>query len=106
MTMTVVVTRDVSPRVRGFLASVLLEVAPGVYTSPRLSAAVRDRVWKVLVDWHGADPRGSALMTWPASSAPAGQEVLTLGLPHRLLVRSGEVVLSLRRAYDPAEDPC
>ena len=33
MSMTVVVTRNVEGRYRGFLASVMLEVAPG-YTSP------------------------------------------------------------------------
>ena len=30
MSMTVVVARNVSPRVRGFLASAMLELAPGV----------------------------------------------------------------------------
>ena len=33
MPMTVVVTRDVEPRYRGFLASAMLEIAPGVYVS-------------------------------------------------------------------------
>ena len=32
--MTVVVTVSVEARYRGFLASVMLEIAPGVYTSP------------------------------------------------------------------------
>ena len=34
MPMTVVVTRDVEARYRGFLASAMLEIAPGVYVSP------------------------------------------------------------------------
>ena len=51
MPMTVVVTRNVAPRYRGFLASVMLEIAPGVYTSPRMSRAVRERVWEVLTGW-------------------------------------------------------
>ncbi|MEL6317336.1 MAG: type I-E CRISPR-associated endoribonuclease Cas2e, partial [Pseudomonadota bacterium] len=33
MPMTVIVTRDVAPRIRGFLASLALEIAPGVYTA-------------------------------------------------------------------------
>lgn len=49
--MTVVVTRDVAPRIRGFLASCMIEIAPGVYTSPRLSTAVRERVWAVISDF-------------------------------------------------------
>jgi len=48
MPMTVVVTRDVESRYRGFLASVMLEIAPGVYVSPNLSAGVRERIWSVL----------------------------------------------------------
>ena len=43
--MTVVVTRDVESRYRGFLASAMLEVAPGVYVSPDLSNGVRERIW-------------------------------------------------------------
>ena len=42
--MTVVVTRNVPGRYRGFLASCMLEVAPGVYTNPGMTRAVRERV--------------------------------------------------------------
>ena len=48
---TLVITRDVEARYRGFLTSVLLEVAPGIYVSPQMSAGVRDRVWAVVTDW-------------------------------------------------------
>lgn len=41
MALVVIVTRDVAYRYRGFLASVMLEVAPAVYISPRMSPAVR-----------------------------------------------------------------
>jgi len=58
MPMTVVVTRDVPDRFRGFLASCMLEIAPGVYTQPRLSAGVRERVWTVLADWHATLDQG------------------------------------------------
>ena len=51
--MTVVVTRNVVDRFRGFLASCMLEVAPGVYTAPRMNAAVRNRVWLVMEEWFG-----------------------------------------------------
>lgn len=44
MPMTMVVTRDVEARYRGFLTSVMLEVAPGVYIAPELSTGVRMRV--------------------------------------------------------------
>ena len=51
MPMTMVVTRDVESRYRGFLTSVMLEVAPGVYVAPDLSAGVRQRVWDVIESW-------------------------------------------------------
>ena len=59
MPMTVVVVRDVADRYRGFLASVMPEVAPGVFVSPDLSRAVRERVWTVLSGWWDAVPGGS-----------------------------------------------
>ncbi|MEO0813153.1 MAG: type I-E CRISPR-associated endoribonuclease Cas2e, partial [Myxococcota bacterium] len=38
--MTVIVTRNVPMRFRGFLASCMLEIAPGVYTSPGMNRGV------------------------------------------------------------------
>ena len=68
MDMTVVVTRNAPERYRGFLASCMLEIAPGVYTSPRMSDGVRERVWEVCLEWSGAlpytlliDPAGEVL---------------------------------------------
>lgn len=79
MGMTIVVTRNVRPRFRGFLASVMCEIAPGVYTAPRMSAGVRERVWSVLRAWwaHGDD--ALVVMTWPDSTLPGGQEIRVLG---------------------------
>ena len=100
--MTVIVTRDVAPRFRGFLTSVALEIAPGVYTAPRMNRGVRERVWRVLAEWHGslggADEAGAVVMTWRDNQAPGGQGILTLGEPAKslcdadgiLLVRRGE----------------
>jgi CRISPR-associated protein Cas2 len=48
MPMTVVVTRDVADRYRGFLASIIPEVATDVFTAPELSRGVRERIWSVL----------------------------------------------------------
>ena len=72
MPMTVVITRDVEARYRGFLASVMLEVSPGVYVSPNLSAAVRDRVWDVVAGWYATLRRGSLVMVWRNRKAPGG----------------------------------
>lgn len=83
MTMTLVVTRNVPERFRGFLASVMCEVTLGVYTGPRMSAGVRERVWKVMEEWFDATyaPDTAVVMTWPDPKAPGGQTFLTLGVP-------------------------
>lgn len=59
MSLTVIVTRDVQARYRGFLGSAMLELAPGVYISPRMNQGVRDRVWEVISGWHAQLGDGS-----------------------------------------------
>ena len=56
MPLTMVVTRNVEARYRGFLTSLMLEVAPGVYVAPDMTKAVRTRVWYVLKDWWATLP--------------------------------------------------
>lgn len=94
MTMTVVVTRDVPNRFRGFLGSCMLEIAPGVYTAPRMNPRVRDRVWAVLTEWHQVLKEGSVVMTWPDRTSPGGQGLRYLGWPARELVSVDGIVLS------------
>lgn len=96
MSMTVAVTRNVSGRIRGFLASSMLELAPGVYSAPRLSPAVRDRIWAVLTDWFTAEQEASIVMVWVDPSMPGGQNVRTLGLPPVELVELDGIVLTRR----------
>jgi CRISPR-associated protein Cas2 len=79
--LTVVLTRDVPGRYRGFLASVLSEVAPGVYVASNMNARVRDRVWAVVSDWWDSIPGGSVLMVYADSNAPSGVAIRTLGTP-------------------------
>lgn len=102
MPMTVVVTRDVAGRVRGFLSSCFLEVAPGVYTSPDMSRGVRERVWAVLEGWMAEMGSGSAVMTWPDDESPGGQQTWFLGEPPKDLCRVGEHTL-LRRPLPEGE---
>ena len=102
--MTVVVTRDVPARFRGFLTSCMLEIAPGVYTAPRLSRAVRDRIWLVLTDWfHDSVSDGSIVMTWREPTVPGGQAVAVLGLPAKDLQEHDGMFLT-RRLIGEAED--
>lgn len=96
MGMSMVVTRNVSGRVRGFLASSMLEVAPGVYAAPRQSPAVRDRVWGVLEDWFTAEQNASIVFVWQDAAFPAGLAVKRLGLPPLDLVQLDGMILSRR----------
>ena len=86
MAMTVVVTRNVPERFRGFLASVMCEVAPGVYTAPRMDKGVRERVWDVVSSWFEGVPDTAVLMTWTDPAQPGGQAFATLGTPKVELV--------------------
>jgi CRISPR-associated protein Cas2 len=96
MPMVVVITRDVESRYRGFLGSVMLELAPGVYAHPRMSSGVRTRVWDVLSDWYSQLCRGSILMTWADSAAHGGLGLTTLGEPPKEIV-SHDAMLLVRR---------
>lgn len=110
MGMTVVITRNVAARFRGFLASCMLEIASGVYTAPRLNRAVRERIWTVMTSWFDetdAIVRGeglpSIIMTWRDPRAPGGQCIQVLGIPPRELVELDGHVLARTRfeASDP-----
>ena len=95
--MTVLVTRNVSDRFRGFISSCMLEIAPGVYTSPNMSAGVRARLWGVLEEWYyELLEEGSIVMTWKDSSIASGQKVRVLGSPRVELVDCSGLILSYR----------
>lgn len=96
MPMTVVVTRNAPGRFRGFLASSMCEVAPGVYIAPRMGTGVRERVWSVLESWWAAYPDSSLVMTWPDRTMPGGQNLRTLGTPVTQLRQHHGVFLARR----------
>lgn len=97
MPLTIIVTRDVEMRYRGFLTSVMLEVAPGVYVSPDMSAAVRDRVWQVMTDWWFAIGNGSLTLVWRDISAPGKLRLETLGTPPKSIIDADGVLLVKRK---------
>ena len=87
MSMTVIVTRNVPDRYRGFLASATLEIAPGIYVSPKLNPAVRQRIWTVCLDWSMELPAdGSVVMAWRDPKSPGGLGLEILGGPKAKLV--------------------
>lgn len=100
MALVTIVTRDVADRFHGFLASVMLEVAPNVFVSPRMNPGVRERVWGVMCDWHRHEPRGSLVMVWRDLNSTGGVGVAHLGTPSRTLVETDGMWL-VRRARTP-----
>ena len=91
--MTVIVTVNVADRFRGFLASAMLEIAPGVYTSPQLTAGIRERIWDVLARWYYELGQGAIVMTWRDPQAVGEQQIRTLGESPKSLVDADGVYL-------------
>lgn len=96
MSLTVVITREVEDRYRGFLASAMLEASAGVYVSDRLSSKAREQLWRVLSDWHTQLGRGSLQMIHASRDAEGGIAVLSLGTPARSPVRLDGMMLMHR----------
>ena len=91
--MTVVVTVNVEARYRGFLASAMLEIAPGVYTSPQMSSGIRERIWDVLSRWYYELGQGSIVMTWRDPAAVGEQRIRTLGEAPKEIIDADGVYL-------------
>jgi CRISPR-associated protein Cas2 len=103
--MTVIVTRDVADRYRGFLASVMPRAASGVYVSPELSGSVRERLWVVLEEWWRDLPGGSILMTWKDDTKPGRLGLAVLGLPPvRLSDVEGSLLVHMPAIHDDPAD--
>ncbi len=97
MPMAMIVTRDVEDRYRGFLTSIMLEIAPGVYVAPDLSAGVRVRVWDVLSGWWERLGRGSIVLVWRDKDAVGNLHIETLGEPPKEIVDADGILLVKRR---------
>ena len=97
MPMVVIITRDVESRYRGFLGSAMLELAPGVYAHPRMSAGVRTRVWHVLMEWYSQLQRGSIVLTWADKNASGGLGLEMLGEPPKDIVPHCAMLLVRRQ---------
>ena len=92
--MTVIVTINVASRFRGFLSSVMLEIAPGVYTSPEMNSGIRDRIWEVLSKWFYEQlEHCTIVMTWRDPQAEGRQQIRTLGEAPKKIVNVDGVYL-------------
>jgi CRISPR-associated protein Cas2 len=81
----------------------MLELAPGIYAQPRMSAGVRTRIWNVLMDWYGQLGKGSIVMTWVDSASNGGLGLSTLGEPPKDIVAK-DAMLLVRRDVSKAKN--
>ena len=97
MPVTFIITRDVEARYRGFLTSVMLEIAPGTYVAPDMSAGVRQRVWNVLKSWWQELGRGALVLVWRDTSVAGHLRIETLGEPPKKIVDADGILLVKRK---------
>jgi CRISPR-associated protein Cas2 len=81
MSMLVVVTENVPPRLRGRLAVWLLEVRAGVYIGDT-SRRVREMIWEQV---NALAEQGNVVMAW-ATNTESGFEFQTYGANRRIPV--------------------
>ncbi|MNU42822.1 putative ssRNA endonuclease [compost metagenome] len=97
MAMTVIITRDVEERYRGFILSCMPEIAPGVYASSNLNQGIRERLWAVVWDWHAQIGRGSISMIHEDRTSPSGLHIRSVGEPAKELIDFDGFYVSLKR---------
>jgi CRISPR-associated protein Cas2 len=94
MPMTTIVTRGVEDRYKGFLGSIMLELAPGVYAHARLSAGVRGRIIDVLEDWYSQRRNGSIVVCWAENTANGTMGLKVFGeLPRQIIPHGGTLLV-------------
>ncbi|MEH0834066.1 type I-E CRISPR-associated endoribonuclease Cas2e [Pectobacterium cacticida] len=81
MSMLVVVTENIPPRLRGRLAVWLLEVRAGVYVGDT-SRRVREMIWQQIIELA---EQGNIVMAW-ATNTESGFEFQTWGENRRMPV--------------------
>ena len=96
MALVMIVTRDVADRFHGFLASLMLVVAPNVFVAPRMNKGVRERTWSVVSSWYQFEARGSLVMVWRDLGEVGGIGLAHLGTPSRELVEMDGMWLTRR----------
>lgn len=100
MPLTMMVTRDIEVRYRGFLTSIMLEIAPGVCVAPDMSAGVRERAWNVLTDWWLTLGNGSLVLVWRDAKSVGSLGIRTLGELPKEIVDAEGVLLARRKQGD------
>jgi len=105
VSMTVVIARNAPDRYRGFLASVMLEVAPCTYVSPSMTKGVRERLLAVCNEWSSLLPAdGSVTLLWRDKEAPGGLRIESVGVPKAEIVDHDGIWLDRHKLTLAQED--
>lgn len=105
--MTLVVTRNTPDRFGGFLASCMLEAAPGVFLAPHMSRGVRDRIWTVMLEWASLLPEDAGIAVfWNDRKRASGLGMHVLGWPKKEMIAYGGLWMARRdlTASHPIEE--
>lgn len=94
--MTVLILENVSPGFRGEVTQWLLEIKAGVYVG-NISAAVRQRLWKMVNDNVG---NGAALLLYSAQNEQ-GFNLEVCRTPERSVIDMEGIYLIKRTVIDP-----
>lgn len=78
--MLVIVVENAPPKLRGYLSSWALQVAPGVYVA-NLPARIRDELWSRVEGWARRDT--TAVLLWATATTEQGLAVRVHGRPKR-----------------------
>ena len=98
--MTIAVTRNTPGRFDGFLASCMQEIAPGVYVAPTMKKSVRERVWRVMMDWSELLPEDAGVVLfWRNPDAPSQLSIRLLG-EFLIPLDGDDLVVVLGRKFD------
>ncbi|WP_438864525.1 type I-E CRISPR-associated endoribonuclease Cas2e [Neptunicella sp.] len=79
MSMCMIVTETVPPRLRGRLAVWLLEIRAGVYVGD-VSRKIREMIWQQITEMA---EQGNVVMAW-ATNTESGFDFITLGENRRM----------------------
>jgi CRISPR-associated protein Cas2 len=86
-------------RFSGFLHSIAMELAPGMFLAADFDRASFSRVWQTLEEWHARSPEGWIVAVLPAAKVRHPPELRTLGvLPRMLIEQDGLHLVKIEQA--------
>lgn len=93
--MMIIVTRNAPEKLRGYLASTLLEIESGIYFSQVGSPRVRAQIWEIVMGWAEIDT--GAVMIYHDKNVPHNFSFEKIGSAPIELKEVDGMLLSFKR---------